>query len=290
MRTEDKVSSAVVDHVICTDCGYNLFGLNRDGRCPECGAAVADSVRGDGLAFANREWVRRICGGLTFLYAACLMTMGTVVFGILILSVVGLTGVFDAWFPLIRLVIRLAALAAPILAIVGVYKVTAPDPGASLSEGPTSRRRVARVTVVAMLGTIVVWIGAERLVLSANMSQDVGEVCIILAGALAGISVLVMILTLFGYLATLAHRIPNARIAKTGINTARSFAGFVVVVWLCSGTWPRSGVGSLEGLKRFIPMFGAISWLVVFIMGIKLMFLIGNYRRAILECLDEGRR
>ena len=35
------------DDFQCRTCGYNLRGLDTDGRCPECTTAVGRSVHGD---------------------------------------------------------------------------------------------------------------------------------------------------------------------------------------------------------------------------------------------------
>ena len=44
----------------CDGCGYNLRGLSADGRCPECGHAVADSLRATSLFHADPRWLRRL--------------------------------------------------------------------------------------------------------------------------------------------------------------------------------------------------------------------------------------
>jgi rubrerythrin len=43
MQPEHKVFTLELD-TRCIQCGYNLRGLQSDGKCPECSAAVADSV------------------------------------------------------------------------------------------------------------------------------------------------------------------------------------------------------------------------------------------------------
>lgn len=54
--------------VICIGCGYNLRGLLPDGRCPECGAPVSISFRGD-VSWADPRWLRGVQRGLWLLIA-----------------------------------------------------------------------------------------------------------------------------------------------------------------------------------------------------------------------------
>ena len=42
----------------CSRCGYTLSGLKTDGKCPECAAPIAESVRGERLEFAAPGFVR----------------------------------------------------------------------------------------------------------------------------------------------------------------------------------------------------------------------------------------
>lgn len=49
----------------CIHCGYNLRGLAAGGQCPECGHAIAESLRGDLLRFANPDWLRKVRLGIT---------------------------------------------------------------------------------------------------------------------------------------------------------------------------------------------------------------------------------
>jgi|GEM_PF-3715042 len=63
--------SATIDHDLpCIHCGYNLRTLAHNARCPECGAAVADSLDGQ----LGQSPLRRVRIGTMLLAASILMT------------------------------------------------------------------------------------------------------------------------------------------------------------------------------------------------------------------------
>jgi hypothetical protein len=68
-----NASGTVHVDVACRRCGYNLRGLQPDGCCPECGAAIGLSCYGDFLRFADPTWVETLAQGAT------LILWGTVV-------------------------------------------------------------------------------------------------------------------------------------------------------------------------------------------------------------------
>src|SRR5512143_3355421 len=68
-RLVDADQRVCVD-VPCDACGYNLRTLQATGTCPECGAAVLDSIRSDDLRYAPANWVRRLGWGATLLAVA----------------------------------------------------------------------------------------------------------------------------------------------------------------------------------------------------------------------------
>jgi hypothetical protein len=274
----------------CVGCGYNLFGLSQDGQCPECGMAKADSIRGDKLAFANQAWLAGVCRGLTLLYVACLTTLASFAVVLIGLIVLALAPGVPLWMSMLSAILRIAAVGVPILAMVGVFLATVPDPAESLRESPTSHRRVARMTAVAMVASVLLRFGIERLVIAQNFSAKSGETCIIAAEILGRVLVLAMILTLFTYLATLARRIPNPSMADSGVSTARKFVVFSLLLYLLKNASPPGGVTQFEGLDRLIPLLRIISRIVLFILAIKLMLLIGTYRRAFVACREQGRQ
>ena len=56
--------------VRCRRCRYDLRGSDAGGVCPECGLAVAESMGGRLLRFADERWVRGQAVGLRLLHAA----------------------------------------------------------------------------------------------------------------------------------------------------------------------------------------------------------------------------
>ncbi|TWT44277.1 hypothetical protein RAS1_06870 [Phycisphaerae bacterium RAS1] len=55
---DNRVASAIERDLYCTACGYNLRGLIRSGRCPECAEAVERSFQSAALALVDprRRW------------------------------------------------------------------------------------------------------------------------------------------------------------------------------------------------------------------------------------------
>jgi hypothetical protein len=66
-------AAQALDHdVRCHACGYNLRGLSSQGRCPECGAGVAESLNGAEL-LASQRWQAQVRSGANqFLVATVL--------------------------------------------------------------------------------------------------------------------------------------------------------------------------------------------------------------------------
>jgi hypothetical protein len=54
---------------LCVRCGYNLRGLNRSGRCPECNTPIPRSLRTRYLAGSSHHWLRDVRDGALVLSA-----------------------------------------------------------------------------------------------------------------------------------------------------------------------------------------------------------------------------
>lgn len=55
------------DDLACVHCQYNLRGLTKKHRCPECGTPAGFSVRGDLLLYAPVPWLRTVSRGMALM-------------------------------------------------------------------------------------------------------------------------------------------------------------------------------------------------------------------------------
>lgn len=220
-------SGAIAADIPCRQCGYNLRGLTEAHRCPECGAAVGLSTRGDLLRFAEPGWVERIArggqmvmGGLTAIVLGMFMLVcaGMVTGGLMA------TGARPAMLalPVIAGIWMIAAAAA---VGYGVWQITAPDPADTAPATWRSARTLARLAVVSAM-----------LVVAQDTIGDM-FVTTFLAQAIIAISSFVMTLVTFiGALAylhyggKLADRIPEPKLVARARSLFRSAIIFFVVL------------------------------------------------------------
>ncbi|QDU32571.1 hypothetical protein KS4_06040 [Poriferisphaera corsica] len=78
----DEVELEPLDFdLICVHCEYNLRGVLPDGDCPECGAAIADSLGERTLRFAPNEYLEVLKSGLYFLLLSFVLSLFLMVMG-----------------------------------------------------------------------------------------------------------------------------------------------------------------------------------------------------------------
>ncbi|MCH8853082.1 MAG: hypothetical protein IID41_10580 [Planctomycetes bacterium] len=135
-RRSDNID--IEDDVCCVHCGYNLRGLTKRHRCPECGTPAGFSVEGDLLKYAPIPWIRTVRNGLAMFVWSI---------GIHLLSIVS-SWVMPDYGVLLDLV-------SAVLAIVGAMFVTVPEPTAVAGPGGFGvRRRIRVLAFVNFVGTV----------------------------------------------------------------------------------------------------------------------------------------
>jgi hypothetical protein len=141
-RAQAEPPSLAPRGIACNGCAFNLAGLPRSGRCPECGTPIALSLAGGGIANDADDYVRTLRRGCSLLVVA------TAVRGASIVGTFGLLGALSS--------LNAAAMAkAPwlfdvfgvpslLVTLWATWVFTTPHPRLALGERWWSARRVAR--------------------------------------------------------------------------------------------------------------------------------------------------
>ena len=96
-RRQEKPGAVFLDDdVSCTQCGYNLRGLQVSGSCPECNAPVERSQLGLALEYADPRWLARVHLGFR-LVGYALLLIAVILAGALVAVLCGFRLSPDWW-------------------------------------------------------------------------------------------------------------------------------------------------------------------------------------------------
>ena len=244
-------SGRVAADARCLRCGYNLRTLPAGGACPECGAAVTSSLRGDRLCFSDRTWVESIASGLGLLV-------------VMIAGTVALTIVDAILFPLsLGVATRSASadltFAMEVLARValtyGIWAFTRPEPRGLRPAHLRSLRVVLRALAVLQVVTPLSRLGF----LVAPIAQRLFMV---------GINVGCLVFVL-GYSLRLAERVPDREGARSARRILAGIAGAALLTLFgafAEWMWPRR-FASMTFISFGLGLFVALSFPIILMLG-----------------------
>ncbi len=187
----------------CVGCGYNVRGLDHDGQCPECGMAVARSVHGDELRFADPQWLAVVCGGLRWIritLASALIAFLLLMVGSTVTTLIPAASVdsFSTFSLIVAVIGLLISLVLPVTLAWGVWRLCRQEPKQLSREPSLSWRNVTRfVTPVA----IALCVGYTASPATATLMTMIWWIVTMLVLGVAAVALL-------SYLAALARRIP----------------------------------------------------------------------------------
>ena len=232
-ETVFDASGTIISDIVCRRCGYNLRGLHRDGRCPECGAAVGLSTQGDLLRFADPDWVDQLARGAKYVYVGIIVAiLGGIIVGCAGGMIFGMTR--NPNILMVNLVGYAFKIGIGAIILYGAWIATAPDPSGLEPERFWQARRIARLGFVCGFACTLLTPVAEA------VATAVGSLQILFVVTSAAMQLFGTIGMFAGltYLAKLADRIPEQRFARyiRRLRTAFAIVLILGMVFMAAAT------------------------------------------------------
>lgn len=211
-------ATVVVRGRVCLSCGYDLTGLLSDAFCPECGAPVERSLRGNLLRYSSPDYVRTLRTGVLIAEIAALAAAGVTLMPIGggLLQGVGVSPRAT------EMLSRGASIIVTILMLVGWWIFSTPDPAGIGDDRSTTPRKLLRVSLIIEMVLTVAKFGAAFLPGGATAFRigpgtmtgvPVWAVIIAIGSSVLGLAAyLFRFFTSMFYLRSVAMRIPDPRI------------------------------------------------------------------------------
>lgn len=273
---ESAPKDLVGSGVECRSCGYRLDGLSRDGKCPECGIAVRETLRPGRLRDAPLEYVARLHAGAGLAFAS-LIAFGVVQFIQTIVSG-GSAGSAQSVASLLDNAIGIGFLS-------GWWLLAGSDPESPTDDRKLDSRKALRVAILAVgvslivtpiLQATVIGPGAVNMTTSttrmgsgdftltfpAISSQTPGGAYlsfIVLAYSLASVAAWVLfIFTMLVFMRQLAVRMPDFTLADRVRDLTRAVA-LLLVLLLASPI-----LGAISGLLVLAPVLLLVALFITY--------------------------
>jgi predicted Ser/Thr protein kinase/rubrerythrin len=262
----------------CAQCGYNLRSLARDGKCPECGREVQDSLFRERLMFADEQWLRVVKVGVTTigygLVAAVLLVVFFQPVVFLVLSIAGRgSGASGGAGALLS-----DRIIGPLLAAVflgGVFAATLKEPMRESERQPRVLRWMAR------LGAIVACLVAAGTALVPEADRDAVMSRlrpVVAAAAFAAMGGVML------YLAWLAERGPELKLARQARRRGWVIVGAGLMVVVLEGMLKLGVFGPASGM---VAMGTSIVFMMLIVLSVAMLGLAFRVRRMLREALER---
>lgn len=190
----------IEDDLECVHCGYNLRGLTKKHRCPECGTPAGMSLLGDLLQYAPVHWLKSVRNGLA-------MLLWAIGIGIAAFVNIGPSPGFGV----------LLDVCSAVLAFSGVMFLTTPEPKMlSVATGFGLRESIRTLALVNFACALTIMFSP-----SMNFTTVMARISLLFWIAL--------LLTLAVFLRRFAARIPESDLERPTTQVIWGFAGSLAV-------------------------------------------------------------
>ncbi len=227
-----RAGGDIAEDLTCVHCEYNLRGLGKRGRCPECGTPAALSLVGDALVLSPPYWLATVRNGVGLLVCALLLDLLAVFWQL-----------------------RMASAISAVAVLAGVWFLTTPEPRDVLG-GSTFNLgfwlRLAAVLRALAVGTHVLF--PTRWLPPAIATAT--SIAVLLGAAV--------------FLRRLAERIPDEALERSTTRAVRGFSVALAVAGLAGGiSVPLAAAPRLSGPMVCAAVVGSVMaaacalWLVL---------------------------
>lgn len=205
----------------CNACSFNLVGLPRDALCPECGAPIARSLAGGGLANDAPSYLNALRRGCNLLVVA------TIVRGVSLVATFALLAALAELSPaaMTRAPWLFDVFGVPTLLITlfATWTFTTPHPRLSRDERWWSSRRLARSAMACELALVLTRLILAQFGVTAQFTPGMSTAGYVQSGIAGLVYVGVQAAWIVGFLATLryaarvASRIPDDALRRSAM-------------------------------------------------------------------------
>ncbi len=245
------------EDVFCGQCGYNLHGLTPWGNCPECGTPVERSLRGNLLLYSSPEYLKRLHQGNVLVIASIIANLVFVALLVLVSLWVSVgAGAAPPAMRTVQVAGTVAGVPISLVALIGWWFFSAPDPAFVGIEPASAARKVLRAALAAqLLITVghVLHLPYATPGLPTLTPAGLIEVALMLAAMTASVIQLVAAML---YLRWLTPRLPDASLFRRSKTYAWLLPTLTVAGAPCCGFGPLLGAillwRHLEAVRRHI--------------------------------------
>ncbi len=196
--------------VPCLNCGYNLRGLQEDGRCPECGTQVERSLKGNLLIYSSLEHLANLHTGVFLILAGIILQMLNVVGSIIAKVVLGVLSSGAGISGNVEVASTIIKLGISCMLLCGWWLFSSPDPAILGTNTGSKARQAVRVTVA--ISAVLMAVNAILEYAVPALPSNVTILSVSSAGNL--VAMMVKFFAAMVYLRWLAPRLLDERVFK----------------------------------------------------------------------------